>query len=131
MVTKRLLVIDDDCDNQILVKLALNLKTKWQVITASSGMEGVSKAQTIRPDAILLDLMLPDLDGIAVYELLKCNSFTREIPVIFMTAMSETEVISQLEAEVEGIIVKPFDVISLSDRIAKICDWHLTVNSGQ
>lgn len=126
MTTKQLLVIDDNEDNRILVKFALEAHTDWQVSTAINGIEGISKAEIDRPDVILLDFLMPDLDGLAVYEILKSNLFTCTIPIIFITALTQEELFSQLETTLaEGIIIKPLDIISLDSQIAKMCDWQL------
>ncbi len=129
MANKQLLLIDDNEDNRTLVKFALEASTDWEVSTASDGIEGVSKAEIERPDAILLDLIMPGLDGLTVYEILKSNLFTCTIPIIFMTAWTQEEILAKLEATLaEGVITKPFDAIHLDLQIAKMCDWEV-VNS--
>jgi CheY-like chemotaxis protein len=125
MAIKQLLLIDDNEDNRMLVKFALELHTGWEVLTAEDGIEGITKAEVERPDAILLDILMPGLDGFTVYEVLKFNLFTCTIPIIFMTALTQEEVLTQLEATLaEGIITKPFDTINLDSQIATICDWE-------
>ena len=133
MVTKRLLLIEDNGDNRLLVKFALESKTDWEVLTATNGIEGVTKAETERPDLILLDLVMPGLDGLAVYEVLQSNLLTCRIPVIFMTAMTQPKVLRELEDTLAvGIITKPFDVLDLNCQIAQMCHWkinsHLSTN---
>lgn len=126
MPNKQLLLIDDNEDNRTLVKFALEACTDWEISTASNGIEGISKAEIEQPDVILLDLIMPDLDGLTVYEILKFNLFTCTIPIIFMTAWTQEEILSKLEATLaEGVIVKPFDAINLDLQIAKICNWEL------
>jgi CheY-like chemotaxis protein len=126
MATKQLLLIDDNEDNRTLVKFALEMHTGWEISTAIDGIDGITKAELKRPDVILLDLVMPGLDGFTVYEILKYNLFTCTIPIIFMTAFTQEKVLAQLEATLaEGIITKPFDVINLDSQIAKICDWEL------
>ena len=126
VVARRLLLIEDNGDNRMLIKFALESKTDWKVITATNGMEGISKAETEQPDVILLDLVMPDLDGLTVCEVLKSNLFTCTIPVIFITAMVEAKVLARLEATLAaGIITKPFDVINLDLEIAKMCQWEI------
>ena len=110
----------------MLIKFALESKTDWKVITATNGIEGISKAETKRPDVILLDLVMSDLDGLTVCEVLKSDLFTCTIPVIFITAMVEAKVLARLEATLAaGIITKPFEVTNLDLEIAKICQWEI------
>ena len=132
MATKQLLLIDDNEDNRTLVQLALEMNPdwEWEVLTASDGIEGITKAKLIRPDVILLDLIMPGLDGLTVYENLKSNLLTYSIPIIFMTALTQKKVLSQLDNTLaEGIIIKPFNVIDLDAQIAKICNWEIVSQS--
>ena len=129
MATKRLLFIDNDEDTRIIVKFALERETDWEVLTAIDGIEGITIAETERPDAILLDLIMPGIDGLAVLDVLKSNLFICSIPVIFLTAMVQSKVISRLNNTLaEGIITKPFDVINLDSQIAEICQWDLIIS---
>jgi CheY-like chemotaxis protein len=125
MVTKRLLLIDDNEDNRTLVEFALEMNSDWEVLTAINGIEGISKAELERPDVILLDFIMPDLDGLTVYQVLKSNLFTCSIPIIFMTALTLPKVLSKLETTLaEGIIIKPFDVTNLHARIEAMCNFE-------
>ncbi len=125
MTSKQLLIIDDNEDNRILVKLALEMNQDWSISTAIDGIEGITKAELERPDVILLDLLMPGLDGLTVYEVLKSNLFTCTIPIIFMTAFTQEKMLCELEKTLaEGVITKPFDVVNLDSQIAKICEWE-------
>ena len=73
MATKQLLLIDDNEDNGTLIKFALEMNSEWQVSIAKCGLDGIILAETERPDVILLDVVMPDLDGITVCEVLKNN----------------------------------------------------------
>ncbi len=126
MATKRLLLIDDNEDNRTLIEFALGTNPDWEVLTAANGIEGITIAEIERPDVILLDFIMPDLDGLTVCEILKNNLFTCSIPVIFMTAMTQEKVLERLEETMaEGIIIKPFDVINLDSQIIKLCSSSL------
>ena len=126
MAARHLLFIDDNEDSRTLVKFALENRTDWEVLTANDGIEGIAKAETQRPDVILLDFMMPDLDGLAVLDVLKSNLFTCSIPVILFTAMVQTDLLSQLENTLAvGVITKPFDIINLDSQIAEICQWNI------
>ncbi|AFZ35886.1 response regulator receiver protein [Stanieria cyanosphaera PCC 7437] len=128
MVPIKLLLIDDNQDNIILIEVALQRNTNWTVLTASNAIEGITKAEVEIPDVILLDLIMPDLDGLTVYDILKNNSFTRTIPIIFITAMVSTKVLNELEAtDVAGIITKPFNTVTLASDISKMCGWNWNI----
>ena len=124
MGTKRLLLIDDNKDNRMLIKSAIEVTSNWKVSIAEDGIEGVTKAEFERPDAILLDFVMPGLDGFTVYNILKSNLFTRTIPIIFITAIGLDAVLARLETtSAKGIITKPLDTINLHSQIAEICQW--------
>ena len=124
MTTRNLLVIEDDADNRTLIKFALEHIAGWKVLTAVDGIEGITMAETQRPDVILLDFMMPSLDGLDVLDILKSNLFTCSIPVIFITAMVQTKLLSQLDNSLAvGIITKPFKIIDLDFQIAEIFRW--------
>lgn len=124
MTTKCILVIDDDEDIQDVARVALEIVGGWEVITASLGSEGLNLAATKRPDAILLDVMMPDLDGVATLEQLKANPETQAIPVILLTAKvqsSDRDRFAQLD--IVGIIAKPFKTMVLSQQVGTILGW--------
>lgn len=83
MATKRVLIIDDEETIQTVVQFGIRLTVGWDVITASSGPTGIDTAKTERPDVILLDVMMPEMDGIATFKVLQANPETEQIPVIF------------------------------------------------
>jgi CheY-like chemotaxis protein len=131
MSVKHILIIDDNEDNRILVKFALETNPDWQVLTAKDGIEGIAKAKTERPDVILLDFIMPKLDGLAVYEVLKSNLFTCSIPIVFMTAMANNKLHARLENTLtEGVITKPFDLSQLNSLIADVCGYTLADYKG-
>ena len=125
MASKLILIIDDNQDNRTLVKLALEINSDWKVLTAANGIQGIIQAESTRPDAIVLDLAMPDLDGLTICEILKSNLFTCTIPVIFLTTMTHGETLMYLRNTLaQGIIMKPFDTLGLRFLIAGICDWQ-------
>lgn len=124
MSSKRLLLIDDNIDNQMLIKTAIETNSNWKVSVAENGIQGVTKAEFERPDAILLDFVMPDLDGFTVYNILKSNLYTRTIPIIFITGVALERVVARLKTtSAEGIIVKPLNTINLHSQIAQMCQW--------
>ena len=124
MAGKQILIIDDNEDNRMIVKLAIETNSDWKVFTAPNAIEGIVLAELERPDAILLDLAMPDLDGLTVYEVLKSNLFTSTIPIIFMTAITKEKTLRHLKNTLaKGIILKPFDALNLRSLISRICAW--------
>lgn len=124
MSAKRILIIDDDSEILAVAQLTLKAVGGWQVSIATSGAEGLTKAAAENPDAILLDVMMPDMDGIATLQALQTNPVTQAIPVIFMTAKvqaSEQKRFANLG--VAATIVKPFKAMQLPAQIAKILGW--------
>ena len=120
MIIKKLLIIDDDDDCNALVKFVLEADTDWQISIASNGIEGLEKARSQQPDAILLDLAIPKQSGIDIYRQLKSESATSNIPVIFITAMGEMkEAIASEVREDVNVITKPFDITKLAKQITE------------
>ncbi len=120
---KRILIIDDDYHIREVTKLTLELMAEWEVLTASSGSEGLALAQTDRPDAILLDIMMPDLDGMETLKNLRANSLTQHVPVLLLTAKAQTTEQQLFDLGVAGIISKPFDPLTLPSTIAGALSW--------
>lgn len=123
-MTKQVLVIDDDDGVRQIIQLSLETVAGWKVWTASSGKEGVAIAQARAPDLILLDVMMPEQDGIAVFQTLQSQVMTKPIPTIFLTAKAQESDHQQLmELGVQGIIVKPFQARELAHQITTILGW--------
>jgi CheY-like chemotaxis protein len=126
MEMKRVLIIDDEETIQTVVKFGICMAASWEVLTASSGLEGIQTAQSEEIDVILLDVMMPDMDGIATFQALKTYPETEQIPVIFLTAKAQTSEKCQLnDLGVSGVITKPFNSLDLPSQIAKILRWEL------
>jgi CheY-like chemotaxis protein len=115
------LVIDDEDDIREVVTLSLQAIGGWRVSTASGGGEGITLARAVRPDAILLDVMMADIDGPATLALLQADPHTRDIPVIFLTAKAQSADRSRFaRLSVAGTITKPFDPMTLTDQVTAI-----------
>lgn len=124
MSNKRILIVDDEEAIQTVVQFGICMVAGWDVLTASSGLQGIQIAQTEQPDVILLDVMMPEMDGIATFKVLQSNPETEQIPVIFLTATAQILEKQQLnDLGVSGAISKPFNALDLPDRIAKILHW--------
>jgi DNA-binding response OmpR family regulator len=124
MITKSILIIDDEDDIREVAQLTLEAIRGWQVLIAESGEEGLVIAEVEKPDAVLLDVMMPDMDGVTTFKKLKANNLTCDIPVIFLTAkVQPAEKRLFLELGVRGVIAKPFDPMALSDQVTEILGW--------
>ncbi len=118
---KSILIIDDEEDVKEIAQMGLEMAADWQVITASSGQEGLELAASTQPDAILLDLMMPEWDGKETLKQLKANQKTATIPVILMTAKTQSAIASELtKLDLAGVITKPFRPLQLPEQIAAI-----------
>jgi CheY-like chemotaxis protein len=124
MNPKRLLIIDDEEAIQIVVKFGINMAAGWELLSASGGETGIDTAERELPDAILLDVMMPEMDGIATFKALQANPITAGIPVIFLTAKAQTAERRQFnDLGISGVITKPFNSLDLPEQIAKILHW--------
>lgn len=124
MQSKRVLIIDDEETIQTVVQFGIKMAAGWEVLTAGSGAQGIQTAQTEKPDAILLDVMMPDMDGIATFRELQSRIETVHIPVILLTAKAQPAETRQFnELGVSGVITKPFNSLNLPEQIARILHW--------
>jgi CheY-like chemotaxis protein len=124
MTTKRVLVIDDEDGVREIIQFSLEAVADWEVLTAASGREGLETAQAQQPDAILLDVMMPDMDGPTTFQQLQLNAATRHIPTIFLTAkVRASEQQQLLDLGVTGTIAKPFKAQDLANQIRVILSW--------
>ncbi|MET1006788.1 MAG: response regulator [Propionibacteriaceae bacterium] len=124
MLPRKVLVVDDDDIIREVAKLALEVVGGWQVSTATNGQEAGRLASSDRPDVVLLDVMMPALDGPGTAALLREDPLTREVPVIFLTAktpLGEEQLAS--EPNVVGVISKPFDPMVLAQEINRLTGW--------
>jgi CheY-like chemotaxis protein len=114
----RVLVIDDDDDVRMLVRLSLERAGGKIVLEAANGPEGVERAAADAPDAILLDVMMPGMDGRATLEQLRARPETAAIPVVLLTAKVHPSDHGRFsELPVQGTIAKPFDPLELPRRL--------------
>jgi two-component system, OmpR family, alkaline phosphatase synthesis response regulator PhoP len=124
MSQKLVLIIDDEEAIQTVVQFGLKMSMDWDVMAASSGSEGIAKAEQSRPDVILLDVMMPEMDGLATFRELQKKEVTQLIPVILLTAKAQAADKRLFSATgVNGVITKPFNSLDLADQICKFLDW--------
>jgi len=121
MPTNKILVIDDEEDFSNTIKMMLELAGDYEIVSACDGKEGIKKAHLVRPDLILLDIKMPEMDGLEALKILKGNPETMSIPVVMLTACDED--IYKLKAcqlYDEDYLVKPVKTEILIDRVKKV-----------
>jgi CheY-like chemotaxis protein len=124
-MSQKILAIDDENDVLLIIKTALSGEG-YEILTASNGYDGLALAEDQKPDLILLDLRMPEMDGMEVLEQLRDNEKTQSIPVIVLTGLSEKNKIREaLDKGITYYIVKPFEC---QDLISKI---NLAIRSSQ
>jgi len=123
-VARKILIIDDEDDIREVAALSLETVAGWEVISASSGAQGVARAAEQRPDAILLDVMMPGMDGPSTFRELRKNPATASIPVLLLTAKVQgTDQRRFADLGVEAVLFKPFDPLTLSKQISSALGW--------
>jgi CheY-like chemotaxis protein len=124
MVTKRILIVDDEDRIREVVRACLVKLAKWEVLTAASGAEAIQTAAIEQPDAMLLDVSMPGMDGVETFQQLQANPKTQAIPVIFLTAkVQPTEQAEYRQLGAAGLIVKPFDPVQIAKEISQLLGW--------
>ncbi|WP_341739864.1 response regulator [Microcoleus sp. CAWBG640] len=124
MIDRRILVVDDDEHLRELVQACLEDLGGWETLVARSGEQCLEILKTERPSAILLDVSMPGMDGVAVYDRLQSNPMTRSIPVILLTAkVLPSDRAKFAEMGVTGVISKPIQPTTLTAEVADILGW--------
>jgi CheY-like chemotaxis protein len=120
----RILIIDDEDDIREVAALSLETVAGWQVYMANSGAQGLARAIEYQPDAILLDVMMPGMDGPTTFRELRKNPATARIPVLLLTAKVQSSDQRRFaDLGVEAILFKPFDPLTLSNQISTVLGW--------
>lgn len=118
------LVVDDDDDVREVTVVSLRHVGGWDVLEASRGQQALDVARVARPDAILLDLMMPDMDGLTTFARLQEDEATRGIAVILLTAKSRVGPVQPWDGlGVVGVLSKPFSPMTLPREIAAMLGW--------
>jgi CheY-like chemotaxis protein len=124
MTTKRILVVDNEPYIQEVAKVCLETVASWDVLLASSGAECLRVAAAEQPDAILLDVMMPDMDGMTTLQKLQENPATQAIPVILLTAkIQASDRRRYAQMGTLAAIAKPFDPLKLAEQVATALGW--------
>ncbi|GAB4375804.1 MAG: response regulator [Elainellaceae cyanobacterium] len=124
MTDRKILIVDDEDHLRELVQACLEDLAGWNTLAAASGEEALQILQTAQVNAILLDVSMPEMDGVAVYEQLQADATTRSIPVILLTAKvlpSDRARFAQMG--VAGVISKPIEPATLVAEVAEILGW--------
>ena len=123
-MSRKILIIDDEDDIREVAALSLESVAGWDVVTANSGAQGLARAAEHQPDAILLDVMMPGMDGPTAFRELRKNPATARIPVLLLTAKVQSSDQRRFaDLGVEAVLFKPFDPLTLSEQIAGVLGW--------
>jgi CheY-like chemotaxis protein len=121
MSLARILYAEDEPDIQAVAKLALEMVGGFQVLICASGIEALEKVKDFAPDLILLDVMMPGMDGPTTLQRLRADPATAAIPVIFLTAKVQPAEVAQYQTlGALDVIAKPFDPMNLANRVREI-----------
>lgn len=124
-MTRRILIIDDEDDIREVAGLSLETVAGWEVVLADSGAQGLARAAEHQPDAVLLDVMMPGMDGPTTFRELRKNPITSHIPVILLTAKVQSSDQKRFaDLGVEAVLFKPFDPLTLSTQISAELGWE-------
>lgn len=126
-----IVLIEDEADIRMIAELSLSSIGGYATFSAESGEEGVQLVRQHRPDAVLVDMMMPGLDGLATLELIQSDPTIATIPVIFLSGRAgPADEEKYRAAGAAGVIAKPFDPMSLAGEVAAILDRLLTAGSA-
>lgn len=122
---RRILVVDDDDASRQAAAQSLQMMAGWDVVQAYCGAQAIESATHNQPDAILLDVMMPAMDGPAMLAKLRATRATSHIPIVLLTAkLQAVESGSLSHLPVAGILLKPFDPLNLASQVADALGWE-------
>ena len=128
---KRIMHVDDETDIRAVTALALEALGGYTVESCGSGAQALERLEAFTPDLLILDVMMPGMDGPAVLKALRQLPALRELPVIFMTAKVQPQEIDQLlSLGACGVIIKPFDPQTLSSEVEALWQQLAPVSTG-
>ena len=124
-MSRRVLVVDDDDAIREVAQAALELIAGWQVEVATTGQEAVDRCVADPPDVVLLDVMMPVMDGPTTFARLQADPRTQDVPVVLLTAKVQPAERRRWEGlGVAGVLTKPFDPLLLSSEVADLLGWE-------
>jgi CheY-like chemotaxis protein len=119
------LVVDDDDDVRVITQMSLEAVAGWRVRAARGGAEALDLLREERPDAVLLDVMMPGMDGPATFRAMQADPDLRDVPVVLLTAKLHVGREQPWDGlAVAGVIAKPFDPMSLAAQVAALVGWN-------
>jgi CheY-like chemotaxis protein len=128
MGARTILVVDDDDEIREIVGLALEVMGGWTVLSADRGAAGLRIARESRPDVVLLDVMMPEMDGPTMFSRMQVDPALRDIPVVLLTAKVQVGHVQVWDSlPVAGVIPKPFNPATLSEQIDDLVAEHRSV----
>jgi CheY-like chemotaxis protein len=128
---RRVLIIDDEDDIREVAALSLEATAGWQVLTAGSGAKGIEVAITEQPDAILMDVMMPGVDGPTTFREMQQIPSIVHIPVVLLTAKVQgVDKRRFADLGVAAVLFKPFDPLTLAEQISEALHWTETESTS-
>jgi CheY-like chemotaxis protein len=125
MVVRTVLVVDDDDSIREIAEIALELVGGLNVLSAPGGVRALELAREHHPDAVLLDVMMPDMDGLTTFRHMQGDDAISDIPVILVTAKVQVGDRQMWDGlAISGVISKPFDPMTLAADVARMLDWQ-------
>ncbi|HEY0162337.1 MAG TPA: response regulator [Edaphobacter sp.] len=129
---RQILIVDDEDDIREVASLSLEATAGWNVLTASSGMQGIAMAVEHQPDAILMDVMMPGMDGPTTFREMQKIAAIAHIPVLLLTAKVQgVDKRRFSDLGVAAILFKPFDPLTLADQIVEALHWNRSAPSPE
>lgn len=120
---RNILYVEDEADIRTIAELALGTLGGFQLTTCGSGLEALALIERAPPDLVLLDVMMPGIDGVQTLERLRALPHGRDLPVVFMTAKAQPPELAQYRAlGALDVITKPFDPLQLAGQVRAIWD---------
>ena len=121
---RHLLLVDDEADIREIAQLSLELGAGWHVTTAASAGDALVRLRERRPDAVLLDVMMPEVDGPTLVRALRADAATRDLPIVLLTAKVQAHERERFAGlGVAGVLTKPFDPLTLHEQVAAALGW--------
>lgn len=128
---QQILIIDDEDDIREVASLSLEATAGWKVLTASSGSQGIELAISHQPDAILMDVMMPGVDGPTTFRQMQQIPAIAHIPVLLLTAKVQgVDKRRFADLGVTAVLFKPFDPLTLAEQIAEALHWSFVPSSS-